>query len=152
MSLHPYEILIRPMLTEKAGNGAAMIQPQYTFKVAIGSNKVQIRRAVEAAFDVKVVNVNTLRMKGKRKPMLVHELVGHPSEVSLPKRAAMRRYADGLQHYRAAQFEQAIALFKSVLEALPEDRAAQVLLERCRIYQANPPPANWDGVLTMTHK
>lgn len=67
MSRHPYEILVRPLLTEKATSGSEMKAPQYTFKVSIGANKIQIRRAVEAAFGVQVQKVNTLRIKGKRK-------------------------------------------------------------------------------------
>ena len=73
MSRHPYEILVRPLLTEKAATGSTMKNPQYTFKVHIDSNKIQIRRAVEAAFDVQVVNVNTVRMKGKRKRLRQRE-------------------------------------------------------------------------------
>lgn len=74
MSRHPYDILIRPLLTEKATRGSDNEKrPQYTFKVAIDSNKIQIRRAVEAAFDVKVVKVNTVRVKGKRKRLRMRE-------------------------------------------------------------------------------
>lgn len=69
MSRHPYDILIRPLLTERAGDGSALPCPKYTFIVAIDSNKVQIRRAVEAAFDVKVKGVTTVRIKGKHKRM-----------------------------------------------------------------------------------
>lgn len=78
MSRHPYDILIRPMLTEKATHGTDLKRPQYTFKVALNSNKVQIRRAIEAAFDVKVVNVNTVRMKGKYKRLRMREAGKRP--------------------------------------------------------------------------
>lgn len=67
MSRHPYEILVRPLLTERASQGADLPRKKYIFKVAIGANKVQVRRAVEAAFGVKVLKVNTVRMDGKRK-------------------------------------------------------------------------------------
>ncbi len=67
MSRHPYDILLRPVLTEKASAGAERRRRQYVFRVALDANKVQIRRAVEAAFDVRVLNVNTVRMKGKLK-------------------------------------------------------------------------------------
>lgn len=67
MSRHPYDILVRPLLTERSGEGAALTCPKYTFVVHLDSNKVQIRRAVEAAFDVKVKDVTTVRIKGKRK-------------------------------------------------------------------------------------
>jgi large subunit ribosomal protein L23 len=67
MSRHPYEILIRPLLTERASEGGSLPFPKYAFVVAIDSNKVQIRRAIEAAFDVKVKAVTTVRVKGKKK-------------------------------------------------------------------------------------
>ena len=67
MSAHPYEILIRPLLTERASDGTGLAKPKYTFKVASSAIKVQIRRAVEAAFGVKVLGVNTINVLGKRK-------------------------------------------------------------------------------------
>ena len=63
----PYEVLVRPVITEKATGGATLASPQYAFEVAIASNKVEIKRAVEICFDVRVKAVNTLRVKGKRK-------------------------------------------------------------------------------------
>ena len=66
-NMHVYEVLSRPLLTEKASAIASMEAPQYTFKVAINANKIQIRRAVEIAFGVKVTSVNTVRVKGKWK-------------------------------------------------------------------------------------
>ncbi len=68
MSLHPYQILVRPLLTEKATNGQHEVRPQYTFEVHKSANKVEIRKAVEKAFsDVTVVSVNTIMIKGKKK-------------------------------------------------------------------------------------
>ena len=62
----PYEILKRPVTTEKstiqkeAGN-------QLTFEVDRRANKVEIRRAVEQIFSVRVTDVRTMQMKGKAK-------------------------------------------------------------------------------------
>ena len=67
MNKHPYEILIGPLLTEKTNEGQGMTCPKYTFKVAVSSNKVEIRKAIETAFKVKVLSVNTILNKGKRK-------------------------------------------------------------------------------------
>lgn len=79
MSRHPYDILVRPLLTEKSGNGTALAEPKYTFVVAIDSNKIQIRRAVEAAFNVNVTNVRTIRMQGKRKRLRTKKLGRRPA-------------------------------------------------------------------------
>ena len=59
------DIIIKPILTEKAYKG---IQNKvYTFKVVNNANKVQIRKAVEELFNVKVERVNTVSVKGKEK-------------------------------------------------------------------------------------
>jgi len=79
MNRHPYSILIGPLLTEKATEGQSMRQPQYSFKVAIDSNKVEIRKAIEIAFKVKVVSVNTILNKGKRKRLRSSKLGRRPN-------------------------------------------------------------------------
>ncbi len=61
----PYDIIIRPVLTEKSYDG--MADKKYAFEVAIGANKIEIKKAVEAIFDVKVESVNTMRIQGKMK-------------------------------------------------------------------------------------
>lgn len=63
MSKSPYEILVRPMITERALNGQE--HNQYTFQVAVSANKREIKNAVEQAFGVKVLAVNTVRTQGK---------------------------------------------------------------------------------------
>ena len=60
-----YDIIIRPVLTEKSYDG--MADKKYAFEVAIGANKTEIKKAVETIFDVKVESVNTMRIEGKLK-------------------------------------------------------------------------------------
>ena len=62
---NPHDIILRPVLTEKAYDG--MADKRYVFEVAIGANKIEIKQAVEAVFGVKVESVNTLRTLGKIK-------------------------------------------------------------------------------------
>ncbi len=61
----PYDIIIRPVLTEKSYDG--MADKKYAFEVAIGANKTEIKKAIETIFDVKVESVNTMRIEGKLK-------------------------------------------------------------------------------------
>ena len=61
------DVLIRPVITEKSA--AMMEDGKYTFRVPLTSNKVQIRQAVEQICNVKVENVATIRVEGKRKRM-----------------------------------------------------------------------------------
>lgn len=62
---NPHDIILRPVLTEKAYEG--MADKRYVFEVAIGANKIEIKQAVEAVFGVNVESVNTLRTLGKIK-------------------------------------------------------------------------------------
>ena len=64
MAANPRDILLRPIITEKTS--AMMQDNKYTFQVPLAANKVEIRQAVEAIFKVKVLNVNTIRVFGKR--------------------------------------------------------------------------------------
>lgn len=61
-----YDIIKKPVLTEKSYD--AMAQKKYTFEVAIGANKTEIKSAIEEIFEgVKVESVNTMRTMGKMK-------------------------------------------------------------------------------------
>lgn len=56
------DIIIKPVITEKSMAGAA--EKKYTFKVAKTATKIDIARAVEEVFGVKVQKVNTLNVRG----------------------------------------------------------------------------------------
>lgn len=60
-----YDIVIRPVITERSME--AIADKKYVFEVARDSNKVEIRRAIEQIFGVKVMSVNTLNVPGKAK-------------------------------------------------------------------------------------
>jgi large subunit ribosomal protein L23 len=64
-SKSPRDIIIRPVVSEKSY--AAFDENVYTFLVAPDANKIEIKSAVESIFGVRVINVNTLNRKGKRK-------------------------------------------------------------------------------------
>ena len=64
----PHDIILRPVLTEKAYDGIA--EKRYVFEVAMGANKTEIKQALETIFKddgIQVDKVNTLRTMGKIK-------------------------------------------------------------------------------------
>jgi large subunit ribosomal protein L23 len=61
------DVLLRPMVTEKTTS--LMQDNKYTFVVAPSANKIEISKAVEEIFKVKVLDVNTVRVLGKTKRM-----------------------------------------------------------------------------------
>lgn len=61
---HCYQIIKKPVITEKTTD-QSVARNAYTFRVPRSANKIEVRDAVERLFDVKVLSVNTLRVKGK---------------------------------------------------------------------------------------
>ena len=70
MSLHPAEILIKPVVSEKSYH--QITENRYTFRVHKDAHKTQVRQAVEELFEVKVISVNIVKMppKPKRRGMI----------------------------------------------------------------------------------
>jgi large subunit ribosomal protein L23 len=65
MALHLYDIIKRPVITEKSNIMAGELN-QYVFEVDTHANKIQIKEAVEVIFNVDVVKVATMIMPLKR--------------------------------------------------------------------------------------
>ena len=61
----PRDVILRPVVSEKSYG--LLDESVYTFVVDPTANKIEIRQAVEAIFNVRVAKVNTLNRKGKRK-------------------------------------------------------------------------------------
>ncbi len=61
-------ILIRPIITEKMTELGD--KRQYAFEIPIGTNKIEVGKAVEKKFNVKVTSVRTVMVKGKRKSQM----------------------------------------------------------------------------------
>ncbi|MEW6275407.1 MAG: 50S ribosomal protein L23 [Bacillota bacterium] len=70
---NPRDIIVRPVITEKSYSLAG--QNKYTFVVTPEANKVEIKKAVEDLFKVKVLKVNTLNVQGK--PRRVRGIAGY---------------------------------------------------------------------------
>ena len=65
MSLHPAQVLIAPVVSEKSYH--QITENRYTFKVHKDAHKTQIRQAVEQLFEVKVERVNIVKVQAKPK-------------------------------------------------------------------------------------
>ncbi|WP_312641363.1 50S ribosomal protein L23 [Hydrogenoanaerobacterium sp.] len=65
------DVIIKPIITEDSM--AALQIKKYTFKVAKDANKIEIAKAVEVLFGVKVKNVNTMNVNGRAKRQGLHQ-------------------------------------------------------------------------------
>jgi large subunit ribosomal protein L23 len=62
-----HDIILRPVITEKSSRLMAL--NKYTFEVLPAANKIEIRKAVEEVFKVKVSSVHTIKVRSKPKRM-----------------------------------------------------------------------------------
>lgn len=96
----PQDIIIKPVITE---NSMGMIaDKKYTFKVAKNANKIEIAKAVEALFGVKVTKVNTMIVNGRSKRLNFRMPMGHKPDW---KKAIVTLSADskGIEFFESMQ-------------------------------------------------
>ena len=67
---YAYDVIKKPVITERSMMGLA--ENKYTFEVAPNAGKIEIKKAVEEIFGVKVAKVNTIKLPGKWKRMGVY--------------------------------------------------------------------------------
>lgn len=84
---NPHDVILRPILSEKSYDG--LPNKDYTFQVAVDANRVEVKKAIEEIFGVKVARVNTARKTGKIKKM--GRFQGRTAEV---KKAYVKLTAD----------------------------------------------------------
>jgi adenylate cyclase len=100
--------------------------------------------------------IDRVRVKGKTAAVTLYELMA--AEPAAPRdRQRALRFEAGLAAYRNREFLKAERLFASIVEDLVGDKGgddgpARLLAERCRRLRAEPPPADWDAVETLTSK
>lgn len=72
--------------------------------------------------------------------------------ISKEKQEVVNYYNKGLAAYKQRKWDEAIKLFEQALKVDPKDGPSDLYLKRAQEYKLNPPPADWDGVFTMTTK
>jgi len=97
MSLHPGEILISPVVSEKSW--AQIVQNRYAFRVHPDAHKTQVRQAVEQLFDVKVERVNIIKVQPKPKRRGLYK----GTKPGWKKAVVQLRQGDSIEIFEGAQ-------------------------------------------------
>ena len=97
--------------------------------------------------------LDRVKVKGKKKPTSVYELVGLEDDEPAQKRfSLLNHYFEGLKHYRDKDFAKAVECFNKSVEQLPNDTPSHVYIQRINYFMQNPPDEAWDGVFEMKTK
>jgi adenylate cyclase len=95
--------------------------------------------------------LDAVKVMGKKKPILIYELLSHKDRFSKKQRDFVRLYEAGLELYFKKKWKPAINSFKEALKLI-EDNASKIFIARCQEFSKNPPPRDWDGVWEMETK
>ena len=98
MSLHPNEILLAPVVSEKS---YAQIEDNntYSFRIHPDAHKTQVRQAVEELFDVHVERVNIVQVRSKPKRRGLHK----GRKPGWKKAIVQLRHGDSIEIFQGAQ-------------------------------------------------
>ena len=119
--------------------GAHILISEFTYK------------AVKATYRTR--QVDYVIVKGKTEPVGVYEVLDFHDEESYPNLVeALGLFNDGYRTWNQGKWDQAIKLFNSVKKINPDDKSAQLYIDRCNHMKKNPPKGTWDGVWVMTSK
>jgi adenylate cyclase len=118
------------------------INKQYGTRIICGSLAAQM-----AAGEMALRRLDRVRVKGKRNPEEIFEVVAEKEKEPPELDKGRKNFEKGLQLYFAGDFSAALATFSSIAA----DPPAQVFATRCQYLIDNPPPG-WDGVWTFTEK
>jgi hypothetical protein len=105
---------------------------------------------VHARDRVEVRELALIKVKGKKLPVRIYELMGLKGEVPADRCARARRFEEALGSFRARRFGEVEAAFEAL--AAEGDAAAGVYSRLVRQYREEPPPVDWDGSYQMDHK
>ena len=119
--------------------GAHILISEFTYK------------AVKATYRTR--QVDYVIVKGKTEPVGVYEVLDFHDDESYPNLVeALGLFNDGYRSWNDGKWDQATKIFNSVKKINPNDKAAQLYLDRCSHMKKNPPKGDWDGVWVMTSK
>ena len=93
-----------------------------------------------------------VRVKGKRTPTAVHELLPHASKYATMKEMTCARFEEGLRLFYDRKFAEATVAFQQVLAEDNLDTAARIYRDRSARFVVTPPSEDWDGVEDINTK
>jgi adenylate cyclase len=96
-------------------------------------------------------DVDRIRVKGKKKPVVIYELLG-PVSQRQNYEALLTKYNCALNVYRSHNWREAAGALGELLIEYPDDGPTQILLQRAIEFLEEPPDTDWDGVYVMKAK
>ena len=131
--------------TINLGSRLEGITKEYGVKAIVSEST---RMKLDSTFVVRELDL--VRVKGKKEPIRIFELVGSVSELSDKQKHVLKHWEAGLSKYRAKEFKKAIDDFAKA--AREGDKTSSIYIERCEHFLKEHPGKDWDCVWVMKTK
>jgi adenylate cyclase len=105
---------------------------------------------IPAGDRIDVRELALIKVKGKKVPVKIFELIGLKGEAPPERLERARQFEAAFAEFRARRFNKAWELFLSLSQK--GDRPSEVYVSLCERYMSEPPPPDWDGSYQMEHK
>lgn len=100
-----------------------------------------------------VRELDRVAVKGREQAVSVFEVFENGSKPhQVHKMALVKRFKEGLDLYRAREWKKSMAIFEHCLALEANDLSSKLYLDRCALFQKQPPESDWNGVFAMDHK
>ena len=97
--------------------------------------------------------LDIVAVKGRQQSVTVYQLLGSVNDPHSRTMANLSQKSErALVHYLSSEWEEAEKEFESILKEYPNDKTAQMFVERCQKLKDNPPDNSWDGVYRLNQK
>ena len=106
----------------------------------------------DSIFDTRLID--KVAVKGKENPVMVYEVLnGEYTDLRDAKISTLPKFKKGFELYQNQQFENALELFRTCIEKVPEDGVAELYIERCeKLISSGWDTETWDGINYMDAK
>ena len=130
----------------KTGNQRAQLEIYNRYYKAMFNAAYRI---VKDKFETR--KLDAVRVKGKKKPIIIYELLSGKNNLSNKQRGFVKNFEEGLEFYFKKKWKAAIKSFQEALKT-KDDVASHLFIGRCKEFIKNPPPKDWDGIWEMKSK
>ena len=97
--------------------------------------------------------IDKVVVMGKTEPIRIYELMGLTDKpIGEQMKNFLEAYNEGIQAYQQRKWDEGIALMEHAMKQVPNDPVCQLYVERMRLFQLNPPDAQWNGVFVLGSK
>ena len=128
-------------------NSASRIQE---LNKTLGTRVLLSEQVLEGIDGYLTREVGTFLLRGKSRPLVIHELIGRRAVADAASLAHEHElYTEALLAFRQANWNTAILLFTRLVKTRDDDGVSRFYLELARRYQQSPPAGDWHGVIRL---